>query len=1314
MESASNRVTAAKVDGGWYLHELTEGMGLELFVLFSSMAGVFGGPGQGGYAAGNAFLDALAAYRRGRGLAGVSLAWGLWGGVGMGRGLGELDMRRMAGSGAFGVVSGEQGLELLEPALATGRALVVPVPFDRGVLRREARAGEVPGLLQGLAGVVRAGAPHAHARASGSLAARLAGLDEGERLRVVLDAVRGLAAGVLGHSSPDAVDPDAVFRDLGFDSLAAVELRNRLAASAGLRLAATVVFDHPTVRELADYVLGELVEAGLLRSEGRGVRARGVAVAPRARVVDEPVVVVGMSCRFPGGVRSPQELWELVAAGGEGIGEFPGDRGWDLGGLYNPDPDHPGTSYTRHGGFLYDAGEFDPAFFGIGPREALAIDPQHRLLLQASWEAIENAHIDPRALKGTETGVFTGVMYHEYGAQLASMPKGLEGYLGTGGSVASGRVAYSFGLQGPAVTVDTACSSSLVALHLASQSLRQGELTLALAGGVTVLATPEMFIRFSRQRALSPDGRCRAFAQAADGTAWSEGVGVLLLERLSDAQRQGHPILAVIRGSAINQDGASNGLTAPNGPSQQRVITQALANAGLSPHEIDAVEAHGTGTALGDPIEAQALIATYGPERPPDKPLWLGSVKSNIGHTQAAAGVAGVIKTIMALHHETLPRTLHAHEPSEHIDWDTSGLSLLTHQMPWTANEHPRRAAVSSFGISGTNAHIILEEPPATEPTPLQPDNEPATAVDGAAVVPWVLSGRGEKGLQAQASRLRELVVGDPALAAEDVGLSLAARPALERRAAILGCDRDELLEGLGALARRDLGRCVLEGVVDGGGTAFLFTGQGAQRVGMGRELYRAYPVFTQAFDEVCQHMDGSLGGSLRAVVFGDQESAAGSLDDTLFTQTGLFALEVALFRLVRDWGVRPGFLIGHSIGEIVAAHVAGVFSLQDACTLVAARGRLMGALPAGGAMVSVAAPELEVLAVLGELGDRCKRVSIAAVNGPSSVVVSGDEDVALEVAGVFEGKGVRTKRLRVSHAFHSPRMDGMLEEFRELLEDLSFAEPQIPIVSNLTGEPHSTETVCSPDYWVRHVRETVRFHDGARHLRAHGVTSYLELGPSGVLSAMVEDAGVSAVPVLRGERAEAESLLAALASAWVRGGDVDWERAFAGSGAQRVALPSYAFQRERFWLQPRTGAGDVTAAGLATVDHPLVGACVQLAGEGGWLFTGRLSLDSHEWLSDHMVLGTVLLPGTAFVELALHAGRETGCPVVGELVLEAPLALGEHDGVRLQVSVGEPDESGSRPVAHSLLPGGRPGGPARRGARVDTPRARHARAGRG
>ncbi|OQS12811.1 hypothetical protein B0T36_22880 [Nocardia donostiensis] len=897
----------------------------------------------------------------------------------------------------------------------------------------------------------------------------------------------------------------------------------------------------------------------------------------------EPIAVVGMGCRFPGGVGEPEQLWRLVADGTDAIGPFPTDRGWQY-------TDLPTVAV---GGFLHDAAEFDAEFFGISPREATAMDPQQRLALETSWAALEHAGIDPSGLRGSDTGVFLGVIAQAYGAGIP-VDDGAHGFRMTGvaASVVSGRIAYTLGLHGPAVSVDTACSSSLVAVHQAIRALRAGDCGLALAGGVTVMATPEVFTGFARQGGLAADGRCKSFAAHADGTGFAEGAAVLVLERLSRARQLGRDVLAVIRGSAVNQDGATNGLTAPGAGAQQRVVRVALADAGLAANDIDAVEAHGTGTVLGDPIEAQALIATYGQDRSPSNPLWLGSIKSNIGHTQAAAGMAGVIKMVQAMRHEILPRTLHADTPTSHVDWSAGTVRLLTEQQPWPRTaERPRRAGVSSFGISGTNAHVILEEAPpdATDP------GDTGERFADTDISAWPVSGRTEQALVAQARELSQFLHAHPDYDPMDIGWTLAvSRARFDHRAVVLGSGRDILLAGLDALAGGAPTAATVTGRARGHGrTAFVFPGQGAQWLGMGRELHRAFPVFATSFDAVCAELDPHLGCSLRDTLWGDDPAAVQATD---IAQAGLFAVGVAVHELLRAWGVQPDIVMGHSVGEITAAYVAGILSRTDAATLVAARGRHMRSLPANGAMVAVAAAENEVVALLTE------RTALAAVNAPAAVVVSGAEPDVTDIAGQLAARGHRIERLPVTHGFHSPLIAPALPSFAAAVAGLTFGEPTTTVLSALAGTPSNTALAC-PEHWVRHMRETVRFADAVTALTDAGCTRFVVAGPDGGLTGLLRQClgptGTAAVamPVLRAGRSEVAALLTALAGLSTSGVPVDWSRLFAGRGARRVTLPGYAFQRYRYWAgalerqpAPASGSDDEFWRAVETGDTAALG----------------------------------------------------------------------------------------------------------------------------
>nr|WP_052808656.1 type I polyketide synthase [Streptomyces cyaneogriseus] len=1202
-------VAGPKVTGARHLHELTEGLGLSAFVLFSSVVGTVGLPGQGNYAAANAYLDALAVHRARRGLPATSIAWGSWAEAGMAA-ASDAARRRLTRAGLV-PLEPERALAELDRALADGDSALTVAAIDWARFASGFAPGRPSPLLDALPAAARhrrpAGPGHdgGPSTGPGTWPAGLSGTELRHRLTALVTAE---TAAVLGLPDGGRVPEERTFRSLGFDSLIGVEFRNRLAAALDRRLPPGLVFDHPTPARLVDHL------AALLTGTGAGTRAGAAAAPVRTDGADDPVVIVAASCRFPGDVRSPEDLWRLVLDGRDAIGPFPADRGWDLERLYDADPDRTGTSYVRHGGFLRDVADFDAAFFGVSPREALAMDPQQRLLLETSWEALERAGLDPTSLAGSRTGVFVGTNGQDYAELLGSA--GVEGHVltGTASSVLSGRIAYALGLEGPALTVDTACSSSLVALHLAVRALREGECDLALAGGVTVMATPGIFVEFSRQRGLSADGRCKAFADGADGTGWGEGVGTLLLERLSDARRRGHAVLAVVRGSAVNQDGASNGLSAPNGPAQEKVIRQALADAGVAPADVDLVEAHGTGTRLGDPIEAQALLATYGQDRPAGRPLWLGSVKSNIGHTQAAAGMAGILKTLGALQEGRLPRTLHVGAPTPEVDWSEGAVELLTENRRWPRTDGPRRAGVSAFGVSGTNAHVILEQAPPEEAVTGPAGNPPEEAAGPVAPaalsggpVPWVLSARSEDALHAQAASLRRHL---PEAAPADTARALAGTRALwEERAVLLPPPAETTAEttagpsagagdtepggtlapyraALDALAAGDGDPRVVRGTADTRGrTVFVFPGQGAQWAGMGARLWDASPVFARWMRRCARALAPVTDWSLADVVRG--VPGAPGLDRVDVVQPVSWAVGVSLAGLWRACGVEPAAVVGHSQGEIAAACVAGALSLADGAALVALRSRLIREELSGhGGMVSVALP-------LDETTERIRRwdgrIEIAARNSTRSTVVAGAPDALEELLAECAAAGTRARRIPVDYASHTSHVDRIRDRLTELTASVAPRAAELPFHSTVTGGRLDT-TALDAGYWFRNLRQPVLFGPVTEDLLAQGHDVFVEVSPHPVLVPAVQDAvdtaGATAAAVgsLRRDDGGPDRFTASLAEAFVRGARVDWDAVLGGAPAPapRVDLPTYAFRRRRFWpTAPVPSAGP--AAGDAT-----------------------------------------------------------------------------------------------------------------------------------
>ena len=1258
-------VFGPKADGARHLDELTRDQDLAAFVVFSSAAGLLGSAGQANYAAANAYLDGLMSVRRAAGRAGTSLCWGLWAQErGLTAHLGTVDQARMSRGGVLPLAA-DEGLDLFDTGLSSGEAQLVPIKLDVRAARADAAAGgTIQPLLRTLVRVPRRRAGSGH---GDDLVGTLAGLSTAEQETTLLALVRSRVAVVLGHASGADIEPDTAFLNAGMDSLTAVELRNRLSATTGIALPATLIYDYPTPRELARF----------LRDHITGAEAPAGTAGPTAAADSDEVVVVGLGCRLPGDVGGPEEFWDLLVRGAEGRSGLPRDRGWDVSGLA-----------VRAGGFLADAAGFDAGFFGVSPREAAAMDPQQRLLLEVVWEAFEDAGLDPAGLRGSDVGVFVGVMGQGYGFS-GGGPES-EGLLGTGGavSVVSGRVSYLYGFTGPSVSVDTACSSSLVAMHLAMQSLRAGECSLAVVGGVTVMATPGSFVEFARQGGLATDGRCKAFAAAADGTGWGEGVGVVLLERASDARARGHEACAVVRGSAVNQDGASNGLTAPNGPSQQRVIRRALAMAGASAGDVDVVEAHGTGTRLGDPIEAQALLATYGRDRDPGRPLWLGSVKSNIGHTQAAAGVAGVIKMVLALRHGLLPPTLHVDSPTPEVDWSSGAIRLLTEAQPWPVHpDRRRRAGVSSFGVSGTNAHLILEEAPRRE--------SPTTTADGA--LPYVLSARSGDRLATMAAGLAELAGrGDVPLPALAAALAYG-RPAHQVRAAVIASDREELVRRLGLLATGAVDQgIVTSAVAAGAGAAFVFPGHGGQWPGMGRDLIEHSPVFA-AWVERCDAVLAGFGcdWTFAQVLRGERDQSQVDV-----SQPASFVMMVGLALVWASAGVTPDAVLGSSQGEIAAACVAGLLSVEDALRIVVMRSRLVAGLPGDGTMITVGAGADRVGELLAGYDGR---LEIAAVNGPATVVVSGRRADIDELTTRLNDEGIWVWSMEVSFASHSHLVDSLEAPLLACLAGVGAPPPNglIPgarFYSTVDARWIRPDERLDAGYWFRNLRRPVGLDPAIRAVTANTraiveVSAHPVLVPS--LLDTINDMGTATAAIASLHRGDGSPtrMLTAFAEAFAAGLPVDWTPSVPTLDGHwhEVCrrLPTYPFDRRRYWL--RNVAPGTAALGLTSPEHPLLGALVELPQSDGAVFASRLSLDEQPWLADHTVGGRTVVPGSVWVELAIRAGDELDCGVLDELDLDVPLLLAPDAPVRLQVCVERAGPDGRRQVAVHSAPANNP-----------------------
>ncbi|MDV3347374.1 SDR family NAD(P)-dependent oxidoreductase [Leptothoe sp. LEGE 181152] len=1265
------QVMAAKVLGSWHLHQLTQNKPLDFFVCFSSAASLLGSLGQGNYAAANAFMDGLAHYRRAQGLPGLSINWGPWAGDGMAAQLNNSQLSRFEKAG-FQPLNFEVGISILQQCLQLELPQVGVLPINWSQWSAQGTTATQMPLL-------RAVLPNSSKSSqTGWLRQQLETVPMEQRRALLMDQVQLQVAQILGITDSTTLDSHTGLFDMGIDSLMILELNNRLQACLGCQLSATDLFDYNTLDDLVNYLVQDVLqwsEDNLenQRQTSAETSRRDVAASDgAAHYSTEPIAIIGLGCRFPQST-NPADFWQLLEQGIDAVTEVPVDR-WDIEQYYDPDPDVPGKMYTRYGSFLSDVDQFDATFFKISPREARSLDPQHRLLLEVCWESLEDAGVSPISLKGTQTGVFIGMMTHDYG-QLAAQTVDVHTGSGNGAPLAAGRIAYTLGLNGPTLTVETACSSSLVACHLACQSLRNQESNLALVGGVNLMLTPEMSVLEAQAQMNSPDGRCKTFDNSADGYGRGEGCGIVVLKRLSDAQADGDQILALVRGSAVNHDGSSSGLTVPNGLAQKTLIEQALINANVQATQVDYVECHGTGTALGDPIEINSLVKAYGKHRDQFSPIMIGSVKTNIGHTEGAAGIAGLIKVILSLQHEKIPPHLHLKQPNQRIAWDEIPVVVPTTIQSWQRGEKFRLAGVSSFGLSGTNVHVIVEEAPDTVP------------VSESMERPWhilTLAAKTERALQDLVGQYETYINHRPELTLSDICYTVnTGRAHFKYRLAVAGTSLVEVSDQLKQLResnQRDDIRLGQSGNSKASRLAMLFTGQGAQSVNMARELYETQPTFKQSLDQCSEILNAYLERPLLNVLYPDQGNIPDNAQDndllnqTAYTQPALFAIEYALYQLWQSWGIKPSVVMGHSIGEIVAACVADVFSLEDGLKLTAMRGQLMQQLPSGGAMVSVMASPEQVNKLMVE------HVTIAAINGPESTVISGEESAVLAIAHQLETQGIKTKQLQVSHAFHSPLMAPMLTEFEQVARQISYSLPKLKLISNVTGQV-VTDDVATPEYWCDHVLVPVNFVAGMERLRQEEIDIFLECGPRPILLGMArqclsDDSAKVWLPSLRSSQSDWQQMLASLRELYVRGWDIDWA-GFDQAYPQRrkVSLPTYPFQRQRYWVETAINATvhgsslSQSAASLGT-HHPLIAQKFQSPLSKDIFFESHFSVESIPFLADHRVFQQVVVPGACYLSLLLAAARLTfpqGTFQMTQVLFPQALAIAEEQARTVQ-----------------------------------------------
>jgi acyl transferase domain-containing protein/D-arabinose 1-dehydrogenase-like Zn-dependent alcohol dehydrogenase/acyl carrier protein len=1269
-----DRVFAGKVWGAWHLSEAAADLNLDFFLSTSSIASVWGGFGQTAYGAANAFLDGLAWRVRERGVSGISVNFGPWSaGMADAESRARLDKRGIQTLSPADALAGMADVMAASSARGAVQGVVARIDWAR-FLPLYQQAGRRAFLAE-LEREVPEVAPAPTVSGKTELIERLTNAPVQQRKRLLTDYLLDAVAEVTRVDAAE-IREDAGFFDLGMDSLMAIELRRRIEQGVGKEIPATLAMDYPRLSDVVDYLLSDVLGLSQQASAKSAPQLASAVTTP----TDDPIAIVAVSCRFPG-APDPEAFWEVLSGGVDAIREVPEDR-FDIDEFYDPDPETSGKTYTRFGGFLDGIDGFDPEFFGISPREAVWIEPQQRLTLETAWEGLERAGYSPAALRGSRTGIFVGVGANEYAHLLSSESVDkLEPYFITGNALnaISGRVAFVLGLEGPAVAVDTACSSALVAVHQACQALHSGDCDLALAGGVNVLLSPVTVIAASRARMLSPVGRCKTFDASADGYVRSEGCGILVLKRLSDAVRDGDRVCAVIPSSAVNQDGASSGLTVPNGGAQQRLIGTALARAGLAGGDVDYLEAHGTGTPLGDPIEVQAAAAAYGASRDADRPLLMGSVKTNIGHLESASGAAGLIKVVLSLQHEVLPESLHFEKPSPHIPWDSLPVRIVDKAIPWQANGRPRRAGVSSFGFTGTNAHVLIEEAPPQAATADEDSAgdvvvAPESDTHEQPVNVLALSARSPEALPALAQRYEAWLTAHPDVDVADVCLTAGTgRSHFEHRAALVVDSVEGAREGLAELAENRLRPGVLRGEhTNRPTTAWLFTGQGSQYPGMARELFDAEPIFADAVRSCADAVDGMLPRPLLEVLFATDRDTGGEAGETLrhtsFAQPALFAVEMGLARLWQSWGVEPDVVLGHSVGQYAAACVAGVFSLEDGARLMAERGRLFGSLPEGGRMLAVFTDAKHV----EEIANEFPRVSVAAYNGPNTVLSGPGADLE-EIVARFSDEGIRCTWLETSHAFHSELLDPVLTEFESYAAQLQFAVPTLPLVCNRTGAVLTAQTPIDAQYWRRHSRQPVQFAESVRTVAALGCSVLMEIGPQPVLTGAAVQvwpehlAAPRAIVSLRKGVGDRRQIADALAAAYV-GGHLPDFAALHRQPRRRLELPTYPFQRRRFW--PKTSG--------ITVDGPAVsgilGSAKDLA-SGDSVYTSRLSVKSQPWLSDHVIYGTVVVPGATYAAMALAA---VGPPArVKDVFFYEPIILPEKSSRELQLILHPREDSG-------------------------------------